>query len=694
MSFPGPPNEYDFGLDFNYAVWTAGTEINLINVPWNNDYRDIVKFATPHERQLYMDGRSSSGITIDNLSYVKPNEPIYIDVPINRALMYNYLMARNPIQPIPGNDIAREYFYFILDAKYISPNTTQLILQLDVWTTYNFDIEFGNCYVERGHIGIANEHQFDAFGRDHLTTPEGFDIGNEYRIIHRKNEATFNDSGTLAKNDVIAISTVDLLADPGTVDNPKLNTATGSIVGNLPSGAAYYGWDSITNFLNWLTSMSNKPWVTQGIIAVIIVPSLSNFGYSMPSGPGKINPGTLYRDYTAEVQWRDSQFIKNAIPEKYRHLKKMLTYPYLVIEATTWTATPIVIKPEDWQHEDAVTRWVMSINIPGAKLAIYPKHYNAIVEGGNAGEDLNMATQITNMPQAITVNDGAASYLAANKNSIAYQRQNADWSQQKALAAAQTGYDQASSTIGMSTDLTNLGITAANQQLNVTNDQILGQALIGTGQSLIGAISANPVGSLSSGIAGNLNALLQQNTNSDRTAIANALAGQQNAAAVANSGFIRDTNKGLADWSANGDYANAIAGINAKVQDANMIQPTTSGQMGGESFIAATAAFHGFFSLTFKHLAPNARDMIGDYWLRYGYAINRFISGLPKNMMVMENFTYWKLKETYIKSANVPESFKQVIRGIFEKGVTIWANPDKIGVTALEDNAPLEGISY
>jgi hypothetical protein len=59
----------------------------------------------------------------------------------------------------------------------------------------------------------------------------------------------------------------------------------------------------------------------------------------------------------------------------------------------------------------------------------------------------------------------------------------------------------------------------------------------------------------------------------------------------------------------------------------------------------------------------------------------------------MSKFTYWKLTETYITAATIPESFKQVIRGIFEKGVTVWADPSYIGNTDLADNAILGGIA-
>jgi len=60
----------------------------------------------------------------------------------------------------------------------------------------------------------------------------------------------------------------------------------------------------------------------------------------------------------------------------------------------------------------------------------------------------------------------------------------------------------------------------------------------------------------------------------------------------------------------------------------------------------------------------------------------------------MTNFTYWKMKYVCLSGSGVPESFKEAIRGIFEKGVTIWNDPKKLNVIDVADNEPLEGVRY
>ena len=97
--------------------------------------------------------------------------------------------------------------------------------------------------------------------------------------------------------------------------------------------------------------------------------------------------------------------------------------------------------------------------------------------------------------------------------------------------------------------------------------------------------------------------------------------------------------------------------------------------------------------IKWKRLKPNFMRTVGDFWLRYGYYINRWLVP-PADLKCCENFTYWKMQEISLTSSQVPELFREAIRGIFEKGVTVWSNPDRIGRTDLADNEPLEGIYY
>jgi hypothetical protein len=112
--------------------------------------------------------------------------------------------------------------------------------------------------------------------------------------------------------------------------------------------------------------------------------------------------------------------------------------------------------------------------------------------------------------------------------------------------------------------------------------------------------------------------------------------------------------------------------------------------VGGDAFLLAQ--YKWGYDIKVKMIQPAILNAVGEYMLRYGYAVNRF-GQMPSTLQVMEKFTYWKLRETYITSAQCPEMFKQALRGIMEKGVTVWSNPADIGTIDMADNAPLTGIT-
>ena len=87
------------------------------------------------------------------------------------------------------------------------------------------------------------------------------------------------------------------------------------------------------------------------------------------------------------------------------------------------------------------------------------------------------------------------------------------------------------------------------------------------------------------------------------------------------------------------------------------------------------------------------QHVVGEYFLRYGYAIHEFMA-LPENLNCMENFTYWQCKEVYLNCSKADEGAKETLRGIFEKGVTVWRDATKIGNIDIADNEPLGGVLY
>lgn len=734
------PNPSTFGESFNYAVWTPNTQIELCNVPWTSDYRDIVDFDTQAELDAYLDSVSGPKVQISKMTLARAGDPVRINLPFNAAYSYNYLRVNNGTNPITAKyidpngviqtvtDTPKTLYYFIQDVSYIAPNTTQLSVMLDVWQTFSRDINFGNCYIERGHIGVANTNAFYNQGRDYLCVPEALDIGNEYLVnatyrfqIPDNQEAPAPGDGTEADSlkefaawIVIGIA-ADVTIDPGDTKNPTLHTTpVTSNADGMPNGFAVLYFKSIGDFQWFVKNFAKQPWITQSIMFITMIPPLDStvaMG-AFPVFDTSTNAQDLTRAYSLQNTFTPgisrtiaSSFRDHAadfIPERYQYLKKFLTSPYMWVELTTYNGAPLMLRPELIPDDDLIVDIYQHSAPPSPRWAIVPKHYNATGSGGDSddGEFLDIATYITNFPQFTILNNNYLSYLASNKNSIAYGYSSADWSQQKAFHGNDTAFDNAGA--GAANTLNQASIQrAANDAANFNNNVNAGA------QGLMGAINdlghLNPVGAASDVLGTGVGIIASSANNNVRN---NQITQSSNTQAEYAQGVAR-RNYDFANFAAKGDYQNSINAVQARVQDAKMIQPSSVGQLGGESFIASimgaplpNPSGHQFSGKEFagwriyakiKQIDHNYMALVGEYWLRYGYAINRF-GRLPSSLKCMSKFTYWKLKETYITSSLCPEVYKQTIRGIFEKGVTVWSDPNDIGNIDLATNTPLAGI--
>ena len=107
-----------------------------------------------------------------------------------------------------------------------------------------------------------------------------------------------------------------------------------------------------------------------------------------------------------------------------------------------------------------------------------------------------------------------------------------------------------------------------------------------------------------------------------------------------------------------------------------------------------------------KQIGPAYMTMIGDYWLRYGYAIDRYVhlgniredadySPYVRDgvLSLMDKFTYWKMTECKF-DGDIPEQYKGTVRGIFEKGVTVWRDPEDIMQVPIFDNDVREEVRF
>lgn len=547
----------------------------------------------------------------------------------------------------------------------------------------------------------------------------------------------------------VVISTMaSLTSDWGTESNPNLKTATGSLVDMIPQGCETYVL-SAENFLMLMSALRPYPWISQCINNITLLPASLIDPLIENAKERGYKPGTVHNVelWTASLvltsAWKGGQIkstfrdwrgqLKNGYGD-YSRYKKFLTSQYSVIEITTYTGGEIILRPECLSEgDDIVIDYISALSPPNMRVVIYPENYNGtgtyqfgFMQGWEeiasiiGGEGLDMAIVLDNWPQVSLVNNMYQYYLASTVHQRNYAMQNASWEQQRALMEAQTARTNALVGIGKTWQDTqannaylssNTSIQQAQNNFDksyVQSDAIMAgtvAAVNGAANAVGSALGGNVVGGIIAGAAqagtgiaqATYNGMKQDNYLNQKSGWIdqgyNASLAQNNALMQNSMDYqknIADNNYAMANYAAEGNYQQAIAGIQAKVQDAVVKQPTTSGQNGGDLLLFSHLA--NSVVIKYKVPKPHYIKQVADYWGRFGYAVNRYIQP-PQDLILMTNFTYWKFVDMEVWG-NIPKLFTDTLQGILEAGVTVWTDPDKIGVTMPQDNEVSVEFSY
>lgn len=710
------PPETRAGLSFDYSVWSAGSVITMVNVPFDNTYRDIVDWKSyGHTPYAYVKSFNNlHKVEISQMTYLAQGKPIRIPTPFTKANQYNYVMVENPGRPV--NNIGFEgytpsvFFYFITSIDYIAPNTTQLTLQLDVWTTYYQRINFGRSYLERGHMGIAATDSFDNYGKNWLTQPEGLDMGSEHQIIRTYRRMLAD----ITNNDysVIVTSTVNLDVENGYGDanNPRVSMADPSNAEGLPNGVEIYVC-TYKDFRQGMLGLKNYPWIAQGIGSITIVPKdIVDFGgtkvdVGKDSGTGKwtwLTNHSVYinRNYSLTDASFRNEFL-SLLPKEYQELKKFVTSPYCIVELTTYSGNPVEFRPESIRTAGININQYAHVAPPNPSLFLTIRDYNTITESviverragkvtNEYGEGWDMCTGYTSLPTFSAVNNSALNALASSAHTAAAQVNNAKWQQQRAQRAANSARDVANAGIAATqagAENSMWGNSAmADSQSRYNNMRATVQATQGAMTALGGVMGLNGSAAgagIGQAATASVSAMINNSQAQSTANIQNQLASGASQISQQQQRTVRDTNYELAQFAANGDYEAAIASINGQRQDMQVIPPSVVGQTSG--YVSAMVSNGLVIDARIRSVSPAAMRSIGDFWLRYGYLMNTWIK-FPKTLSLMTEFTYWKMAECYLVDTTIPEGFKASVRGIFEKGVTVWRSPQRIGNTNVRNN--------
>lgn len=344
-------NVYRYDNKLDYSRFKPTARLKMCNVPWCGDYDNVVKFDDDAARDAWFDALEGETVNLDTMFNIKPDGASKVPVPVTSAQGYNYLVVDLPrmtsdAQPLAyaAGDRKRRYCYFIQDAQQLSPNSTRLILTLDVWTTYINEMRFDYVLLERGHAPVAASSV-----TDYLANPRGnsayllsddVNTGGEPRVETARAVKNYS-----AETQRACIATyADLQGDFGTAAAPKVPAISAPDVSGVLAPRVYsVAVADLQPFLRKLEN--NAPWMKQTVLGVFFAPS-DLLTQSAPFGLWDISITVL--DAVQKIE----PFIQPGVadfgyPAQAAGFAKLYTYPYAAIRIGDERGRTSTVRIED-----------------------------------------------------------------------------------------------------------------------------------------------------------------------------------------------------------------------------------------------------------------------------------------------------------------------------------------------------------
>lgn len=350
------------------------------NLGLSNAYQHTYWFDSVSEQTAFFESKVTK--TFVNYAYVRKNWSLKLGATVAEAEKWSYLFFRN-------SPTGRYYYYFITDVKYISDDTVELALEMDVLQTYFFDYALQPSFIEREHSAT------DEVGDN--TIEEGLELGHYITNGIHKPEF-FNEISILAMS-TVALST-------GSAEHGFSNTS-GGIYDGLYSGCEITHV-KLENAVQVLASKFDALDNSVGADAIVtlwefptaFIRSLGDIEYTNNMtrvAYGKCEP----IDFEGIVRPTTLDFYE---PKN----KKLLTYPYSYLYATNNAGNSAIYR---YERFNGGISFVFDGSIfPDGGIKATPKNYNGV--GFNYDESLNL----TGFPTCSWSTDTYKIWLAQNQS--------------------------------------------------------------------------------------------------------------------------------------------------------------------------------------------------------------------------------------------------------------------------------------
>lgn len=225
------------------------------------DFQNTIHFKSNSERDaFFLEGNHYSELQVQNMDFNFIRDRSTIDLPVSYDDMrgVNYCTFKSDFENV-------RYYAYVMRYEFLNPSSTRVYLLIDGIMTYT-----------QGHV--LNTLPNLSIQRQHLTKSSYnrnlWELKNNDDIIKTHTKSYFKTEKILFDDLIVLISaSVDLLADFGTVDDPKIKTSKGRQFDSITSPLNLYACD-IDDFNKLMGELSDYPWIGQNIKSMSLIPKI------------------------------------------------------------------------------------------------------------------------------------------------------------------------------------------------------------------------------------------------------------------------------------------------------------------------------------------------------------------------------------------------------------------------------------
>lgn len=327
----------------NITVTPQG-QVYLCKTPLENDYKNQLTFASSTAQYNYFNSKVFK--SYDNYTYIKKDNVIMVGENIDVIINCNYLFYRNT------GFTSKWYYCFITNMEYVNENCTRVTIETDAFQTWQFQIDYKPCFVEREHVND------DTVGLH--TVPENVETG-EYV------QANVQYYDELDEYQYV-LQVTELDRDAG----PAEDIIKATNYGGIPMTGGAYVCDTFQELVDSVTALPNPDAAYNAYICpkVVINNQRTDSVYSGNADPfiqefGFNKPTTIDNTYTPVN-------------------KKLLTFPYNYLLVSNNNGSSNILHYEQFNRND-VRFIIKGVPTVGGSIKCSPKNYDGIEENEEQG---------------------------------------------------------------------------------------------------------------------------------------------------------------------------------------------------------------------------------------------------------------------------------------------------------------------